>query len=91
MPKLFGNAAARIRHFRAGHGISQEELAVAWGVSQKAVALWEHGEREPSIRVLYIAFERGDVVARKLAAELLAERMPKLQELAAVVRQLEPA
>ena len=37
---------------RIANNLTQSEVALAVGVSQQAVSLWETGAREPSIEVL---------------------------------------
>ena len=42
----------RIKMLRTENHISQSQLAKALGVSQKAVSLWESGDRVPSATVI---------------------------------------
>ena len=42
----------RIKMLRTENHISQSQLANALGVSQKAVSLWESGDRVPSATVI---------------------------------------
>lgn len=42
----------RIKMLRTENHISQSRLAKALGVSQKAVSLWESGDRVPSATVI---------------------------------------
>lgn len=42
----------RIKILRTENHISQSQLAKALGVSQKAVSLWESGDRVPSATVI---------------------------------------
>ena len=45
--------AQRLRQYRKDKGLTQQELAVAAGVSQEAISQIEAGRRNPSSKVLY--------------------------------------
>lgn len=42
------NTANRLRRFRTLRDITQEDLAVRWGVSVRTIARWERGEGRPA-------------------------------------------
>lgn len=42
----------KLHELRQKHGITQEQLASAIGVSTRAVKYWEHGTRTPSVSSL---------------------------------------
>lgn len=41
-------SASRLRAYRARQGITQEELALQWGVSSRTITRWERGEGRPA-------------------------------------------
>lgn len=45
---LYQSLAEALKARRAAHGMSQEQVAEALGVSRQAVSKWENGSSEPS-------------------------------------------
>lgn len=70
-----------VRRYRLRHGLSQAQLAVALGVSQRTVSRWERGEDSPSVtqqkRLRDLGWEPASTLLASLASSIFYCPVPR--------------
>ena len=67
---LYQSLAEALKARRAAHGMSQEQVAEALGVSRQAVSKWENGTAEPSTSNLLALAKLFDISPEELLRDV---------------------
>jgi len=65
------NACQVLKEWRTANHLTQKEAGVLFGVSQKAISVWERGVGNPDPWRLYIAWQHGSYDVSILAKRML--------------------
>ena len=71
MGKKFGNVLRQVRNAK---GLSQEDLAVRLDISRSHIGRLETGEKQPSLKMLFLLAEALEIPASAIISEMEKER-----------------